>query len=211
MLSFVSITTSIFAGVLQLLGYFIYNQKVLSGKIIPNTASWFIWAIGGVLTTASYIFVSGDLVKDILPIVCSLSAIFIFIFCLMRGHFQKIDSFEWIVIILDVCITIYWYLSKEPFITNMLYVLSAFPSFIPIIRFVWKNPLSEDATPWTLWSIAYLLMTATIIMRYEKWQDLFYPIVLFFLSITVAILSSDYIAKRVINLNKKIGNAIDNI
>lgn len=211
MLLTISLITSILAGILQLAGYLVYNKKVLSGKIIPNTASWFIWAMGGVLTTVSYIFVSGDWVKDILPVICSLSVIFIFIFCLVKGHFKKIDSFEWVVIVLDISITIYWYVSKEPFITNVLYILSAFPSFIPIIRYVWKNPLSENATPWMLWSVAYFLMTITVIIRYEKWQDLFYPVVLFFLHIIVAILASDYMAKRKINHIKKLETAIDNI
>ncbi len=211
MLLNLSLIISILAGTLQLLGYFTYNRMALSGKIVPNTASWLIWAMGGVLTTASYIFVSGDWVKNVLPIVCSMSAILIYIFCLVKGRFQKIDSFEWIVITLDICITIYWYLSKEPFITNVLYVLSAFPSFIPIIRYVWRNPLSENAVPWMLWSFAYFLMTMTVIMRYEKWQDLFYPVALFFLHVIVAILSSDFIAKRKLNRVRIAKTAIDGI
>jgi len=211
MLYTISMFTSILAGTLQLLGYYTYNRMALSGKIVPNTASWLIWAIGGVLTTISYVFVSGDWVKDILPIVCSLSAVLIFLFCLVKGRFQRIDAFEWTVIGLDISVTIYWYLSSDTFVTNVLYILSAFPSFIPIIRYVWKNPLSENATPWILWSSAYLLMMMTVIIRFEKWQDIFYPIALFALHIIIAILSSDYIAKRRINSKTFKKTAIDNI
>lgn len=188
----IAIISSVIAGLLQLIGYIIYYKKVLTGSIVPNTASWLIWAIGGILTTSSYIFVSKDIVKDILPIVCSLTVVFIFILCLLRGKFGKIDSFEWVIIILDIGITLYWYFSKDAFITNVLFVLSAFPSFIPIIRAAWKNPENESSLPWVIWSLAYVCMTITVLLRYDKWQDLFYPVALFCLHIIIAALASDF-------------------
>ncbi len=209
MLITISVIISVFAGILQLFGYLVYNRKILSGEIVPNAGSWLIWALGGVATTVSYIFVSDDWVKDILPVVCASSGIVIFIFCLAKGRFERIDLVDWMIISFDIAITIYWYLSKETLVANMLYMASEVTSFIPIFRYVWKNPLSEEATPWILWSVAYFLMGITVLMRYEKWEDLFYPVVLFILSMGVAVLSSDYLVTRRINRRKRLKTAID--
>jgi len=191
----ISVVSSVFAGLLQIIGYFLYSRDVFQEKIIPNTASWLIWAIGGGLTTVSYVLVSGDLIKDIVPVVCSISVVLIFIFSLIWGKFKRIDRFEWTIVVLDLSITALWFFSSESFLIHMLFVLSTFPSFVPIIRHVWKNPSSENSTPWIFWSLAYLLMTVTVLIRYEKWEDLFYPVTLFFLHIIIATLSSDYIMR----------------
>ena len=181
----------VFAGLLQVLGYWKYVKKINIGRVRPNTASWSIWAFGAVLESSSYVFTTGDWVKNILPVACAFSAVVMFVYCLRRGHFSLPTRFEWVLVALDcVAVFIWWWYSSAIY-ANLFLVLTAFISFIPIFLHVWKDPMAEDALPWYIWTIAYMTLALVVIMRWEKWEDLVYPLVFAILHIVVAIFSLD--------------------
>lgn len=192
---------SIFAGLMQLLGYLFYSLGTFSDKIKPNAASWSIWAFGAVLESASYIFLSRDLLKNILPIVCAFSAIIFFLICVFRGRFESISSFEKKIVALDIIITLLWYFSESAFLANMLLVLTAIISFIPIIIHVNKDPTYESALPWFIWTGAYVCMLFVVIVRWEKWEDVIYPVIFLILHLIVAILAVDFRKKNHLPIN----------
>ena len=189
-------TISILSGVTQFQGYAIYTKDTIFGKIRPNAASWSIWAFGAVLESVSYIFLTGDILKNVLPIVCAVSAVLFFLLCLKRGHFEKITRFESVIVIADITIIIIWFLTQSPFYANLLFIFTAIVSFVPIIMHVYKNPLYEKAFPWFIWTSAYALQTFVVIARFEKAEDLMYPLVFFVLHLIVAILAIDSRKKR---------------
>ncbi len=191
------LSISILSGIIQFTGYLIYARKVVFGSIRPNAASWSVWAFGAVIESVSYIYLSQDILKNILPIVCALSAILLFLMCLIRGYFTKITSFETAVVVADVIITIIWALTGSPFVANVLLVLTAVISFVPIITAVYKNPTYERAFPWFVWTVAYVLQLTVVIARFEKPEDLLYPIVFAILHIVVALLALDIRKKGV--------------
>ncbi|MEK7552248.1 MAG: hypothetical protein AAB534_02415 [Patescibacteria group bacterium] len=197
------ITVSIFSGITQFLGYVAYTKDVIFEKIRPNAASWSIWAFGAVLESISYIFLTGDILKNVLPIVCAISAVLFFLLCLKRGHFEKITRFEKIIVIADIAIIIIWFLTKSPFYANLLFVITAIISFVPIIVNVYKNPTYENAFPWFIWTTAYALQTIVVVGRFEKAEDLIYPVVFFILHIIVAVLAVDARKKRHLAMIKK--------
>lgn len=203
---------SIFAAFLQFIGYAIYTRKILQKKITPNAASWTIWAASAIFESLNYSILSGDLVKNLLPLACAISAIFIFFYCILYGHFKKIDRFDWGIIFFDIAITIYWFFSGQTFVANLLYILSAFISFIPIVRYVWNDPRNEESFPWYIWSVAYSFMFVAVFLRFEKFEDLVYPLAFFVLHLIVALLSSDVIAKiRKQKRHRQLDVAIDQI
>lgn len=187
---------AILSGILQIDGYYLYFKKIFSGHIKPNTATWSIWAFGAILDALSYLLVTNDILKSIVPIVCAFCAIFIFVACIFKGKFDRIDAFDRYIICFDVVVSIFWYLSGSPVLANFLLVLSSIFSFIPIIRLVWRNPFAENATPWYVWTAAYSLMTIVVFFRWEKWEDLFYPISFLVLHFLVGVLSVDKFIKR---------------
>ena len=192
-MNFLIFTSSlgIFAGILQVIGYVFYIKKINIGRVKPNTASWSIWAFGAVLESSSYVFATGDWVKNILPVACAISAVVIFVYCLRHGHFEKPTRFEWFIVLLDcVAIFIWWWYSSAVY-ANLYLVLTAVISFIPIFLHVWHDPMVEDAKPWYIWTLAYSLLAVVVILRWEKWEDLVYPVIFVILHIIVAILSID--------------------
>ena len=200
MVLFISaIALGVLSGVLQLLGYSYYIKKIKLGRIRPNTASWSIWAFGAVLESASYVGVTGDWVKNILPIVCALSAVFIFFYCLRFRHFTWPSRFEWSILFLDViAILIWWYYSSALY-ANFFLVMTAIISFVPIVVNAWRDPTTEDALPWYIWTFAYATLMLVVFLRWEKWEDLIYPLIFTVLHLLVAYLALD---KRVVKFPK---------
>ena len=197
-----SIALGVTAGLLQLIGYFYYVKKINIGRVKPNTASWSIWAFGAVLESTSYIFATGDWVKNILPIACALSAVFIFLYCLRYGHFNWPTRFEWSLVVLDcIAILIWWYYSSAVY-ANLYLVLTAVISFIPIIWHVWKDPMVEDALPWFVWTGAYSVLAVVVLLRWEKWEDLVYPAVFAVLHVIIAVLALDRRVPRTLKFNR---------
>lgn len=198
-----SIVLGIVAGLFQIAGYFDYFKKIGAGRIKPNAASWSIWAFGAVLESTSYVFVTGDWVKNLLPIACAACAVLLFLICLKRGHFGAISRFEWVLIVAD-CIAIFvWWWFESATYANFLLVLTAVISFVPIIIHVWKDATVEHAWPWFLWSSAYALLGVVVLLRWEKWEDLVYPAVFLVLHLIVAILALDSRGQKKVQFKKQ--------
>ena len=164
------------SGLAQIAGYALYNWLMRKGDIRPNSASWLIWTIGSLLNMASYVSMTGDIVKDILPITCSIACIATFIHTILIGRFSRPDGFEWCMVATDLSITAVWmFMSATE--ASLLYQVGTIISFFPMMKGVASGHDKESPAPWLVWTIAYALFTTTVCLRYEKWQDLAYPVV----------------------------------
>lgn len=186
-----TIILGVVAGFIQIVGYLYYIKKINISRVQPNVASWGIWSFGSVLESTSYIFITSDWVKNLLPAVCTISAIILFFYCLKYKHFFWPTLFEWLLVFIDsIAILIWWWYSSAVY-ANLFLVLTAFISFIPIIIHVWSDPMVEDAFPWFIWTVAYSVLAVVVIMRWEKWEDLVYPVVFAILHVIISILALD--------------------
>ena len=183
-----SFVISVVAGVAQLIGYFLYNRAIFSKDIVPNSSSWFLWSVGSSIATVSYCTISEDWVKNILPLTCSVACVGTFIFSLCTGNFSRPDKWDILVIILDVLVVIFWMTTEMENVANLLLQIDIALSFWPMIRETYHHPENERKAPWIVWDFAYLFMLIVVLMRYEKWWDLLYPINLFFLCLLVTAL-----------------------
>ena len=119
---------------------------------------------------------SGDMVKDILPFACSVSCIVIFAAMVRRNGLGRLDRIDYAIIAADVAVTFIWFMVGATE-ANLTLQLTEFISFIPLIRGVLRGTDKEEILPWAIWSTAYALMTTAVIMRWEKWEDVVYPVV----------------------------------
>lgn len=164
------------AGIIQIIGYAMYMRNAFSGSVSPNPASWSIWAFASILNLVSYIEMTGDLSKVILPAACSVMNMGTFLVCLLKGRLRKLQRFEKIILILDLKIVLIWWLSHSALLANLLLQISTLISFIPITHDVWKNPKVEKPAPWFLWTSGYALLSLLVIFRWQQWHDVVYPI-----------------------------------
>lgn len=190
-----AIGLSICAALVQIIGYVVYNWGTFSGKIKPNATSWFLWGLGSALTAWSYVALSQDWVKDLLPVTCAIVCAITFVFALLNGSYGKPDRYDLVVCALDTVVILFWFATDSDEYTNLLFQIDVILSFVPIIRAAWKEPQNESALPWFVWSVAYVMFVAVVLMRYEKWWDLMYPINYLALHLAVGLIAKFKIAK----------------
>jgi hypothetical protein len=149
-----------------------------------------MWGFGSFLTLISFHSVAKDWVKELLPFVCVVACFATCVVCVCKKRIERPDSWDIFIVFLDLLVIGFWvissrYTSKSAEYTNLLFQLDTAISFIPMIRGVWNNPSSEDTKPWAVWTVAYAVMFFTVILRFEKWWDLAYPVTYFILHATV--------------------------
>lgn len=167
-----SIVLGFAAGAVQLYGYWVYNSRV--GEKI-NTGSWSIWALAGIVDLMSYLAVTGDWVVNILPAVCAMAAIGTFIYAIVRKQFSWPDRVDWLFVGADGVITVVWVFTNAVF-ANLLYQVSAVSSFVPMWRGQLAGVEKEKPLPWLIWTLAYTLLTASVSLRQERWEEFAYPV-----------------------------------
>ena len=198
-----SIILGVCAGILQVTGYFSYFKKIGIGRVKPNAASWGIWAFGAVLESSSYVFASGDWVKNMLPIACSISAVVLFLACLRGGHFERLTRFEWFLAVLDCLAIFIWWRYESAVYANLFLVITAVISFVPLFVDVWNDPMVEDSRPWVIWTIAYTVLAVVVMLRWEKWEDIVYPGIFIILHAVVAVLALDKRVPKTLQFKKE--------
>lgn len=174
--------TEILLGVIialtQIAGYYFYYLSVKNG-VRPNTTMWSIWAFGSLLNFFSYAQLSGDWVKDVLPLACSLACIVLYVHMLSRGRFQKLTKSDWAIVSADMIAVIIWFATDSALVANIAFQVGTIISFIPVYKEVYDEEENEKQLPWLVWSSAYFLDIVLVGLRYEKWGDLVYPVVNF--------------------------------
>ncbi len=171
MLTQFSVLLGLLAAGTQLWGYGSYVRLVER----PNTASWSIWTVGAVLDVTSYFAMTHDWVKNILPIVCAIACVSVFAYSLVKRRFKHLSIFDWVFLALDGLITLWWLTAKDATQANLLYQVSALASFGPILWGVLGNGDNEHPRPWLIWSAAYSLFFASVVLRHPRLAELAYP------------------------------------
>jgi hypothetical protein len=167
-----SLTFGILAGATQLWGYYLYNKHVTR----PNATSWAIWSFSALLDLASYFFITGDWMKNILPATCALASIYIFTKALYKKRLERPDRKDVALLGTDLTITGIWSVTNAV-VANLLFQISAVISFIPLVRAIRKGKTDERESPWMVWTTAYALMLVSIAVNLTTWVELAYPIV----------------------------------
>jgi hypothetical protein len=163
----------VIACALQIKGHVEYNKDL---EIEPNTTAWTIWGLTSLIDTWNYSEMTGDMYKNALPIVCALGCLTTWALCLFRGRFKKLVFENYLSFLLCGGALIVWKefdLVKE---SNMILQVDNVISFLPIIYGVIRNPKAERPAPWMWWTASYALGTVVVLMRYQQWQDLLFPL-----------------------------------
>lgn len=176
------LTPGVLAGAIQIIGYIVY---IKDDNIDPNPVTWFMFAYGtGILTILEWDS-EATVPELLLPIVCSVFSIYVSFKCWKKARLR--DSTRWWPedwwpediwerwsFISDIAITFAyifaWALAswalltpeyREVAVISFLFLsnLSTFPSFYPLIRETYLDPRKESWKPWTLWAIAYAVLT----------------------------------------------------
>jgi hypothetical protein len=143
------------AGLIILAAYIPYIQGILAGKTRPNRASWFIWAVLGIIIAASY-RLSGGIDSGWVPIGNVAGTIVIALLSIKHGQggFTRLD----LGCLLGAAAgLIAWSITNIP--ATALLIASAVDllGYLPTIRKAYYEPWSEDRRAWTIFLFGYAI------------------------------------------------------
>ncbi|MHB8831307.1 MAG: hypothetical protein ACYC44_04300 [Patescibacteria group bacterium] len=165
------------AALMHVVAFVIYNRQMFIGSSEPKSATWTLWAFLTVLNSTSYLAMSQDWLKSLLPLCSSTACVITFGVALAKGKFKKPDWTDRTIQVLGICSCLIWWGFKTATIANLILQICVILSFIPTFSGVWKNPRIERAPPWFIWSSAYILSIVLVFLRWRHQpQDLAYPI-----------------------------------
>lgn len=179
---------AILSGALQLLGYAVYLRAELQGAIRVNITSWTLWAFGSVISIMVYSNAVEDPAKLILPLACAASSVLVVALALRLGTFCKPSYWDGLIASLDIVIVGLLLLEEEARASYGLLLIDTALTFVPIYRSTAANPRQEALLPWTIWTLAYLLLVVTCVLRWEGWPALLLPLLYSFLHAAVALM-----------------------
>lgn len=177
------------AGLIHVAAFIVYYKQMIRGASHPNIATWTLWVFISTMNCLSYIMMSGSIFKGLLPIASTTTCIFVFFVSLFKGKLSKIKIGDEIVLIIGVFSLFIWWAYRSATYANLLLQICIIISFVPTYRGVWKIPTIEGAWPWFFWASAYILQITIVLLKWEIWYQLIYPVNCFILHAGVGMLS----------------------
>lgn len=183
-MDYLALAIGVLAGLVQLAGYWQYNEAMTSHKDHdPSATSWFMWAIGGFVELVIFAGlvekqaeeVTAARSKEILPAVCAIVVIYTFIRIWRRERSLDISRKDWTIIGFDTALVAFYVATKNVYVANLLLIPDMVVSFWPTLRDTWRKPASEHPKPWLTWTVAYGLLTFVVILEWESAWELIYP------------------------------------
>jgi hypothetical protein len=175
----ISYLFGLIAGITALITYSFYFKQTIKGQSTPNPATWIVWLIVGIINAITYFSVTGNnLWQSLIVFAVTFSVFIVFVYSLFRGRFSKISGIEIISFILALGIGIFWQITSNDGLSNLLlqgiYVISFIPTIIGIIKGTGK----EHYVAWVWAFTAYLFSTISIAFGASvNWIAFVHPIV----------------------------------
>jgi len=158
---------SLLTGVITLSGYIAYNRGIFLETCKPQAVSWALWTMATIFNLASYLVMTGDLLKASLSIVSSVACLFTFLCALYKKNYKPLSPIDGITLGIGIISAFAWWQFHSAVYANMILQFAVIAGFIPTYRSVWKNPRNENMATWILFSFAYLSLSITVLLRWN--------------------------------------------
>lgn len=177
------------AGIVHITAYLLYNRNILKDDCDPNNTTWLLWALLGLLNVSSYIKMSRDLVKSILPATSAALRLITLFVTIAKGKWKKPDKWDVSVLIIGAGAAIIWYIYKNAAYANLFLQLCYIISIIPTDRGILRGEKNEKILPWLLWSVGHTLGISVILARWSgQYQDLAFSTIGVILNLSTGLL-----------------------
>lgn len=169
----------VLAAITALIAYGFYFKQAIKGQSTPNPSTWLIWFIAGIINSFTYFtVVRGNIWQSLFIVAVTFSVFIILLYALFKGKFTKIKSLEIVVFLMALGIGIFWQITANDRISNLLlqciYVISYIPTVIGLIKGTGK----EHCASWLTAVISYTFATFALLTNYPKdWIAFISPIV----------------------------------
>lgn len=143
------------SGALTLGAYVPYVAAILRGQTKPSRASWWMWAGVGFLLLSTY-YSLGSRGALGLALGAFIGQTLVSVLALRYGIGGG-TRFDFFCLAGAAGAAMLWWATASPFWPHVLVVAMDACAWLPTFRKTWKDPASEDAFAWMLWTAAAVL------------------------------------------------------
>ncbi len=167
------------SGFTALIGYGFYFRQMAKGQSTPNPSSWGIFFLAGIINTFTYLtVVKGNIWQSLFIIVITLCLFSVLVYSSIKGQFTKVKGLEVIIFLLAMGIGIFWQISDNARLSNLLlqgiYVIAYIPTYVGLI----KGTAKENYLAWLICVVSYSFATLALFADYpDDWIAFVSPIV----------------------------------
>lgn len=156
----------------------LYLVKTMRGSITPNPITFGVRSVVSIMNLATYFFTTGkDPFKSSVTLASTIGLIMIFVYSFKKGKFSRINQFDVASGIIACGVALLWKLSEDPIVANLCLQSAMLIAFIPAIKGVLIGGAREQALPWAIATLAYILMTVALVCDPGiTWQQLIHPV-----------------------------------
>src|SRR3989344_3322830 len=152
-----------------------YIRGIVRGNVLPTKSSWLIFAVVAVLNLSSFLAARFDVVSGMSFISDTffymVIAVIIFAFSRERIRFKKFEKYYFFAAF--VCAT-FWFVSNNPFATNLLAQLLLTIGYIPTIHnLLLSKESTESKFSWILWTTGSFLILYPAIANHNTLAIIF--------------------------------------
>ena len=165
------------SGILIIPVYLTYFLQVKKGHSTPNPATWFIWLLVMILNGATYVAMVGNNLKSFIAIIVPIAQILMFVYLTGRKKFAKIGKTDVLILVLVFIIGIFWKITNNPKLSNLLLQTIILFSFWPTAKGLIWGSLKERPTPWMIATLVYLFTIIANLIDYNGLANLVYPVI----------------------------------
>src|SRR4030042_2865306 len=145
---------------LTILGNVKYLKEIIQGQLIPTKATWIIFCTVTALSVSSFLTARFDLVSGAGVVTDFSVASLVLLTTLIKFRREKLrlNSFEKYYLLAACGCLVFWLLSSNPFVTNILVQMLLTLGYIPTIHNILVAKRStESKFAWSAWQIASVL------------------------------------------------------
>lgn len=178
------------AAFLHGVAYILYNLQAKKRDSKPNAASWIIWAFLAGLNAFSFRAMNNDdTAMALQTFVGTVGSILTFFITLAARRFTWPESRAWMCAALAFLAILVWWYFRNATGANFIVLFAVLVSFQPMLEGVIKDPYKETPRSWIIWTVAYLVSTANVVLYSDNGLACISPIVLAIAHGSIAVLS----------------------
>lgn len=167
------------SGLMLIVAYVLYFKQALKGESKPNPASWAIWLVAGLINAFTYFtVVEGNMWQSFCVSMEAVGVVLVFFYALVRGKFSRVSAVEILCLLMAVGIGIFWQVTSDDRIANLLLQSIYVISFIPTVSALVAGRGKEHPASWSVAVLAYFLSTLSLMVDYSgDWIAFVHPVV----------------------------------
>lgn len=155
------------SGVFALISYGIYFRQIAKGQSTPNPASWLIFFFASIINSFTYFsVVESNIWQSLFVFVVTICLFGVVVYTSIKGSFTRVKALEVMVFISAILIGVFWQLSDNARIANLVLQIIYVVSYIPTFVGVANGTAKENHVAWAVAVVAYLFATFSLVANF---------------------------------------------